>query len=630
MTLTPQWLDELRARTTLSTLVGRTVKLTKAGREYKACCPFHSEKSPSFTVNDEKGFYHCFGCSAHGDAIRWMTDQRGLSFIDAVKELADAAGMSVPAPDPRAARQAEQATGLRDVLAASAEWFSDQLWGIEGAHVRRYLKGRDLAEPIVRAFGLGFAPDSRNRLKAALKDVAPKLLVESGMAIQVDDGEPYDRFRGRLMIPIRDPRGRVIAFGGRILGSGEPKYLNSPDTPLFDKGRTLYNLDRASPASCATNRVIVVEGYMDVIALAQAGFDEAVAPLGTALTEHQIAMLWRMVPEPVLCFDGDEAGRKAAMRAAMRALPLIKPGRSLSFVTLPAGLDPDDLVRKNGPQAFENLLARPEPLVERIWNHERAAEPLDTPERRAGLKQRLAEIASAIADRDVAAHYRQAFRDRYDALFFSRPAPPRGARHSHPGAISRFWQADPRLRPPHGSTRAIGGSGLETQLVDAILAGLLRYPAKLAEHAEELASLKLADSSSRALLHAMLDSAYADSGLDSAGLLAILANSEVYNKAQALLRADGLHFSFTLIPAESEAQAELPKLDFAGRAGRDLDEAIGAAVTWPQIDAALEEATNRARESLDEESFAAQQQLRAMKAELTRRLGDLMQFDEVG
>lgn len=303
MALTPQWLDELRSRVTLSTLIGRTVKITRAGREYKACCPFHNEKTPSFTINDEKGFYHCFGCGAHGDAIRWMTDQRGLSFMDAVKELAAEAGMEVPAPDPRAAKKAEAQASLRDVVQAAADWFAQQLASGNGAPARDYLAKRGISDATRDAFGFGLASDSRSALKEALKKFPTAMLVESGMLISVEEKEPYDRFRGRLMIPIRDARGRVIAFGGRILGDGEPKYLNSPDTPLFDKGRTLFNLDKASPASRRTDRVIVVEGYMDVIALAEAGIADAVAPLGTALTESQLGLLWRMVPVPLLCLS---------------------------------------------------------------------------------------------------------------------------------------------------------------------------------------------------------------------------------------------------------------------------------------------------------------------------------------
>ncbi|HVM22625.1 MAG TPA: DNA primase, partial [Sphingomicrobium sp.] len=268
MTLSTAWLDELRARTTLSAVIAPSVKLIRAGREWKACCPFHKEKTPSFTVNDDKGFYHCFGCGAHGDAIRFLTDHGGLPFMDAVKELAAKAGMDVPAPDPQAKERADRTASLSDVMAEVQAWYADQLQGLEGAAAREYLKGRGIDQDVIARFGLGFAPDGRTKLKQALAHLGEDRLVETGMVIQPDEGAAsYDRFRGRLMFPIRDPRGRVIAFGGRIMGQGEPKYLNSPDTILFDKGRTLYNLDRAAPASRAAKRLIVVEGYMDVIAL---------------------------------------------------------------------------------------------------------------------------------------------------------------------------------------------------------------------------------------------------------------------------------------------------------------------------------------------------------------------------
>ncbi|HEU0311587.1 MAG TPA: DNA primase, partial [Sphingomicrobium sp.] len=354
MTLSPQWLDELRARTTLSAVIAPSVKLIKAGREFKACCPFHNEKTPSFTINDEKGFYHCFGCGAHGDAIRFLTDHRGLPFMDAVKELAGKAGMDVPAPDPRERERTERSQGLHDVMAAAQRWFAEQLQGIGGGEARAYLAGRGIDAAIVDRFGIGYAPDARGKLKAALKNLGEDRLVDTGMLIRPDPGSgsgtggdkaSYDRFRGRIMIPIRDPRGRVIAFGGRILGPGEPKYLNSPDTILFDKGRTLYNLDRAGPASRQAKRLIVVEGYMDVIALDRAGIAEAVAPNGTALTEAQLERLWRLDGQPICCFDGDAAGQKAAVRAAQRALPHLGPERTLRFVALPAGQDPDDVVR---------------------------------------------------------------------------------------------------------------------------------------------------------------------------------------------------------------------------------------------------------------------------------------------
>ena len=621
MTLTPQWLDELRSRITLSTLIGRTVKVTRAGREYKACCPFHIEKTPSFTINDEKGFYHCFGCSAHGDAIRWMTDQRGLSFMDAVKELAAEAGMEVPAADPRAAKKAEEQASLRDVVQGAAEWFTQQLGSSNGAPAREYLAKRGISDATRKAFGFGLAPESRSALKEALKKFPTAMLVESGMLIAVDDKEPYDRFRGRLMIPIRDARGRVIAFGGRILGDGEPKYLNSPDTPLFDKGRVLYNLDKASPASRQTNRIIVVEGYMDVIALAEAGIADAVAPLGTALTEAQLGLIWRMVPVPVLCFDGDAAGQKAAMRAAMRALPLLRPGFSLAFATLPAGQDPDDIVRARGAEGFNAIVDETQPLVERLWAHEVAAGPLATPEERAALKTRLLAHADAIEDADVRHHYREAFRERLDALFARRqpdravrqpwtPNPPRGG--------GRRFAPDPRLQPPADETRSIGQAGISAPYVAALIGGLLRYPEALRRNEEALTRLPVSDPGDAELLGAMLDSAMCREGLDCEGLLAILEPMKVYNRATTLLRADGMHFSFNRrLESKDEAAAARET------ALRDLDEYIGVLVTQPEIRERLAQATADFQRTMDDEGLARQQKLRAMDEDLTRRLAAL-------
>jgi DNA primase len=616
MSLTPQWLDELRTRTTLSTLVGKSVKLTKAGREYKACCPFHNEKSPSFYVNDEKGFYHCFGCGAHGDAIRWMTDQRGLPFIDAVKELAAAAGMEVPALDPRAAKRAEKAQSLHDVTGAAQDWFVAQLDGIEGSEARTYLARRGITDQTLRAFGLGFAPDSRGKLKDALKAFPEEMLVESGMLISPEDEkrESYDRFRGRLMIPIRDQRGRVIAFGGRILGAGEPKYLNSPETPLFDKGRTLYNLDKAAPAARKSNRIVVVEGYMDAIMIAQAGIAEAVAPLGTALTEHQIERLWSMVETPVLCFDGDSAGQRAALRAAHRALPLLKPGYSLAFATLPAGQDPDDLIRASGIKAFEAVLASAIPLVELIWRSEEAAMPLETPEQRAGFRQRLNDLCKTIADTEIRFHYSQHFRTLFGARFAS---PERQntftPQQRRPGGTMRNGRWTPPPPPATADAKALRESGGDTLLLRAILAGLLRFPTEIIVHREALASLIPADGGLAILLDALLEASDREETVETDRLLTILGERELYNMAKGLLRADALHFTFTRVEADKR------------RAQRDLAEAIAVIVAMPRIDAELAAVTRAMADHLDEAGFARQQSLRKLKADLAARVAELAQ-----
>ncbi len=615
MTLSPQWLDELRSRTLLSALVGKSIKITKAGREFKGCCPFHNEKTPSFYVNDDKGFYHCFGCSAHGDAIRWMTDQRGLGFMDAVKELADAAGMDVPAPDPRAAEKAERGNALYDVMTAAQGWFVEQLQGIEGAEARAYLDKRGIKAPTIKAFGIGYAPDARGKLKAALGKFGEDKLIESGLLISVEDKDSYDRFRGRLMIPIRDPRGRVIAFGGRILGAGEPKYLNSPDTPLFDKGRTLYNLDLAGPESRKKGRMIVVEGYMDVIALAQAGIGDAVAPLGTALTEHQIARLWRMSDAPILCFDGDKAGQKAAIRAIGRAIPGLEPSRSLNFVTLPEGQDPDDLIKSGGRAAMDRLLEAPETLVDRLWAHELSASPLTTPEARAGLKQRLSEQTQAIGNPDVRYHYQNEFRTRIDELFANKPKPRQPWQPNAGGRARGAKGYRPPEIAPSTLTRTISGGGIEPFFARAILAGLLRHPAMILACTEAIAKLRFGNDELDHMREVILDAAFDHASLDSSTILPICEQSGVGELAKELLRADTLAFSFT----KSGADAELSR--------RDLAMAIEALAARPELDAALTAATARLAEQGDETAFVEQMRLLEARRAADQRLAALAEGD---
>jgi len=612
LTLSPAFLDELRARTALSTLVGRTLKLQKAGNEWKACCPFHNEKSPSFYVNDDKGFYHCFGCSAHGDAIRWLTDNRGLPFMDAVKELADAAGMEVPAADPRAQQKAEQAAGLYEVMEAAQRWFEDQLAGLDGSEARAYLEKRGISDSTRRRFGFGFAPDGRGRLRTALKAFGNAPLVEAGLLIAPEgEREPYDRFRGRLTFPIRDRRGRVIAFSARILGPGEPKYLNSPDTPLFDKGRTLFNIDKAAPASRETKRVLVVEGQMDAIALAQAGIADAVAPLGTAVTETQLGLLWRLSPSPILCFDGDSAGQKAAIRAAIRALPQIGPDRSLAFITLPPGQDPDDLVRSGGREAIEALLDAREPLVERLWRHEAEAEPLATPEARAGLRRRLLDHVSSIQDPDVRDQYRFELMKRFEAL--TRPAAPQRApwRPGAPGDRRGSRFAPPR--PASASAKAIGAGGLGAHTARAVLAGLLHHPDLIAAHAEAIAGLPMPDDACRRLRDALLDAALLHGALDPERLVTILQTAGVAALAEGLRRTRGMAFSFTRRDAEPE------------RASRDLVLAIDTLAAQPGLLAALDAATDRLMETGDEAAFEEQQRLRAARDEAEKQLAALIE-----
>ncbi|MCK0128466.1 DNA primase [Erythrobacter sp. F6033] len=509
MTITPQWKDELRARVTLSTVIMRTEKLVKKGREWTACCPFHDEKTPSFYVNDQKQFYHCFGCGAHGDVISWMTEQRGLSFIDAIKELAAEAGMEVPAPDPIAAKKAEKRASLIDVTTEAQEWFVHNLHTNEGADALSYLKRRGLKPDVLREFGFGYAPENKQALKNALTRFDEEMLVDTGMRIRTDDGNTYDRFRERVMLPIQDARGRVIAFGGRILDKrdGVAKYLNSPDTPLFDKGRTLYNLHRAAPASRQSGRVVVVEGYMDVVALAQAGFEDAVAPLGTALTEMQLEMLWRMVEVPILCFDGDAAGQKAAMRAIRRALPLLAPMRSLGIVQLPTGKDPDDLINEQGAGAMAKLLDEPKSLLDMLWDFELTSQPLNSPEAKAGLKARLMEHVDTIQDRDIQSLYRRELLDRFSAFAY----PPRAPKKSFGQQPQRgSWNGKPAApRTLSNDARATlqkaMAGGQRSDLFGAIVAGLLRHPAEIARHSETLINLARHDAKAAPAIESLIE-----------------------------------------------------------------------------------------------------------------------------
>ena len=416
MSFSPQFLDELRARVDLAGLVGKRVRLQKRGREHIGLCPFHNEKTPSFTLNEDKGFYHCFGCGEHGSAIDFVMKLDNLSFPDAVERLAGDAGLEVPVESPEQRARAERAKTHYGILQAASDYFEKQLRMPAGKPALDYLNGRGITEASVARFRIGFAPNSRDGLKTALarQNITDAEMIETGLLIQPDDGgrQPYDRFRGRVMFPISDRRGRVIAFGGRILGEGEPKYLNSPETPLFQKRRNLYGLAEAAEAARAKGSIIVVEGYTDVIALDQAGLGNAVAPLGTALTEDQVRLLWRYAAEPYLCFDGDAAGTRAAGRAAENMLAILTPGHGLRFASLPAGQDPDSLVRAGGPEAMNGVLAEALPLSEMIWRLERRGRRLDSPEGRAGLEQRFRELTGRIEDELVRRHYFSSLKDR--------------------------------------------------------------------------------------------------------------------------------------------------------------------------------------------------------------------------
>lgn len=544
MRFSPHFLDEIRGRLPVSQVVARKVSLKKKGREWVGLSPFKAEKTPSFYVNDQKGFYHCFASGEHGDIFTFLMKTEGLQFPEAVERLAQDAGMPMPKPDVREeAREDERQRHYR-LLEAAAQFFEEQLAGIPGGEARRYLDKRGVRRETRAKFRLGYAPNSRSALKEHLAKAGfsvPEMIL-TGMMIGGDDiPQPYDRFRDRVMFPICDMKGRIIAFGGRALDANAPaKYLNSPETPLFHKGNNLYNGHQARSAAHAKSRVIVVEGYMDVVALAEAGFAEAVAPLGTALTETQVQLLWRMVPEPVLCFDGDSAGRKAAHRAVDTALPLLKPGTSLSFAFLPDGLDPDDLVRQQGAPAMEHVFAKARPLVDVLFEREWAAGDWSTPERRARLEQQVSQLTGRIADQGVRGHYerdlrsrlwaawggrgrdnnkgaadgRRGFQDRASGGFGGKQK----AKAGRPGFAPGF-AGYPRASDSLKNSRLVAVHSAEPPYREALMIRtLLNHPDLLEEHAEEVASLIFSSSALTKLRDALLSVLAEENSLDTATL----------------------------------------------------------------------------------------------------------------
>lgn len=522
MSFTPQFLDEIRARVGLADRVARKVKLTRKGREYSGLCPFHNEKTPSFTVNEDKGFYHCFGCGAHGDVIGFVMHTENLSFPEAVERLAEDAGLELPKSSPEEHKRAEAAVSLYAVCEAACAFFEKELRGPRGQAARDYFKGRGLDEETIARFRLGYAPDSRSALKTALMGggITESLLVTAGLLIQPeDDRASYDRFRGRVIFPIFDRRGRPIAFGGRIMGEGEPKYLNSPETPLFQKGHNLYGWSHALKQARETGLLCLTEGYMDVIAMVRAGIP-AMAPLGTALTESQIEALWRVVPEPVLCFDGDAAGQRAAARAAERALPLLRPGQSFRFVELPKGEDPDSLIKSRGRAGMESVLAAARPLAAVIWDMETRGKPIDTPERRALVEKNLMARARSIADRAVQEHYVGEFRARLREAFADY-SPVAGARRRFGAERGGFGPGRPgggfgpgrggfgHNRAPSGPLASDPLFGTEEGRAEArervLVACVLNHPDLLAEVADEFAGIDIGSHEYDSLRQAILD-----------------------------------------------------------------------------------------------------------------------------
>lgn len=553
MRFTPSFLDDLRQRLPVSEVVGRRVKLKRAGREYAGLSPFNAEKTPSFFVNDQKGQYFCFSSGKNGDVFKFLMETEGVSFPEAVERVAEMAGVTLPKESPEESRRAEARASLLDVMDMAARFFEGELQGRAGAPARGYLAGRALSPQTQNAFRMGFAPNDRTALKRhlAAKGVPVADMVEAGLLVAGDDvPEPFDRFRDRVIFPIEDARGKVIAFGGRAMQADVPaKYLNSPETPLFHKGATLYNHHRARAAAHTAGTVVAVEGYVDVIALSAAGIGHVVAPLGTALTSDQLELLWRMAEEPILCFDGDKAGRRAGFRAIETALPLLKPGRSLRFAFLPEGQDPDDLVRREGRGAVDVALAGAAPLVDMLWAREFDAGPTDTPERAAAFERRVREALAEIRDETVRRHYQHAIEARLSR--FGRPEAPR-RRQGSPRQSPARRGASQTGRAPWGASDAAavqpsaslsqktrqgsGGASIAAREVALILA-LVNHPALLDELAEAFAEVELTSRELDRLRRATLDGYAAGAQEGEAMRAALAAGSEAgtLQRAEAAL-----------------------------------------------------------------------------------------------
>ena len=590
----PDFLDEIRSRLKASDVIGRHVKLKKEGREFRGLSPFTNEKTPSFFVNDQKARFFDFSSGKSGDIINFLMETQNLSFPEAVTSLAELAGIDVPQDTPAEREREARRKTLAEASTEAARFFRAQLGRRDGETALHYLERRGVAERARARFGLGYAPDSRTALKDHLlnKDFSLEVLVEAGLLIAPEDGSaPYDRFRNRVMFPIMGKRGQVIAFGGRALSKdARAKYLNSPETPLFHKSHTLYNLEEARKrAGTSDHPVLVVEGYMDVIAVSEAGWP-AVAPLGTALTEEQLSLLWRAKLQPVLCFDGDRAGRSAAYRAIDRALPHVGPGRSLRFVFLSDGLDPDDFLKAKGEAAFQALIEKARPLAEVMWDRQVETHPRETPEEAAGFRAALRDLVKTIKDADT--------RREYGAYFAEKLGRSPGAFDAEPASTSGFAAPSPapfqeqrrtarpnqgrgryqdRRPPAQMAPRITRPSNIEAWSEAILVLGLLHHPSLFERFEAEVLELDLQNEGLRMLLGRCIDLLTNNPTLDSATLLShmskVPAVHDIYQewvqhplvKLQRFIRADaefndakrGWLGSFAKYRYQSDLQAEI-------------------------------------------------------------------------
>lgn len=556
MKFPPSVLEEIKARLPVSAVVGKRVRLAKAGREWKGLSPFNAEKTPSFFVNDQKGSFFDFSSGKNGDIFKFVMETEGLSFPEAVEKLASEAGVPLPKVSFEAQAQEEKRKGLHEVVELAAAFFEAELQAERGGQARRYLAGRGLEGKARQLFRIGYAPPDRFALRDHLagKGVSAELMMEAGLLVHGDEiAVPYDRFRDRIMFPIHDARGRVIAFGGRAMSAEvSAKYLNSPETPLFHKGGLLFNHHNARKAAHDTGQVIVVEGYVDVIAMTLSGFPQVVAPLGTALTEDQLGLLWRMADEPVICLDGDKAGRKAASRAIDLALPMLEPGKSLAFALLPEGQDPDDLARSGGQAAIAEVLGAAKHFVDMLWSREFEASQLDTPERRAAFERRLKEPLGQIRDEATRRHYRREIDERIGRLFVAAAPPARfEGRSGHGGGFSGgrggrsgFGPAAARPNLPLRASPQLARSPLlhrqrgENPREAFILLALASHPDLVMRCVDEIAELSLDGPAAERFRQALLDAAL-EGGFDRETFARRLEQARVMEAQAALLAVTG-------------------------------------------------------------------------------------------
>jgi DNA primase len=603
MSLPPGFIDELRTRVSLSSIVGKKVtwdmRKSNLGKgDMWAPCPFHQEKSASFHVDDRKGYYYCFGCHAKGDAVSFVKETDNVGFMDAVEILAREAGMTMPARDPRAAEKADHRTQLVQVIEEAVKWFRLQLRTTAASEARDYLARRKLTPEAQDRWEIGFAPDQRTALLTALtqKGIAPDLIVAAGLCARADDGSIYDRFRGRIIFPIRDGRGRAISLGGRAMDpNARAKYLNGPETDLFDKGRNLYNHAPAREAAGKGAPLIVAEGYMDVIALSEAGFKATVAPLGTAVTEDQLRLMWRIHPEPVIALDGDTAGIRAALRVIDLALPLLEAGQGLRFAVLPGGMDPDDLIRANGVGAMKAVLDAAEPMVNLLWRRETEGKNFDSPERKASLDKTLRAALMRIKDPSIRGHYGEEIKRLRSDLFGNTARPMRGPRRSF------IIPASP-VATSKSSTLAGASDRVEDRLLTSVmLATLIRHPQLIARFESALETVTLDHADHRRICSALLRHADTPQDLHTHLAQELVPLLETLMSERHVQIAPPVHSSDPDLATNCVAEA-LAKLQARRGALREIDDAmedmtglVDEGLTWRLGQAA--QARNRADKS---------------------------------